>query len=265
MNVSRRLVLVWLSPAVACCHWAYPFGHEATEPADSATTEGARDSGPDARDAGPGRLDRGADARDAEPAACAWSIEDDFELPLAETAIYRGCADISVEQREGALEIRLVADQPGICYGSYNFAEGAPVKLADRGSVRVRVVETVANQNRAEMGLTVTDGKWRVDLFFAEGELIFRDWEHMNHATIQATAVEFDPQAHQHWRIRHVPPAVAAWETSADGVSWTLQREDEVEMSFEKNEFWLWAGTPSQTPFPGVARFDDFAAEGECP
>jgi hypothetical protein len=74
-----------------------------------------------------------------------------------------------------------------------------------------------------------------------------------------ATMVAYNPVLHRHWRLRHDGVTdTMRFETSADRVTWTVQRTAARQMGITGLRVELSAGTWEPVGAPGTAIFDSF-------
>jgi hypothetical protein len=76
----------------------------------------------------------------------------------------------------------------------------------------------------------------------------------------------YDPALHKYLRIRHDPSDDGIkFETSAEGLFWTLRRSIPRNVAITNVKIDLVAGSYGSVPSPGMAIFDDFRLEASLP
>jgi hypothetical protein len=77
-----------------------------------------------------------------------------------------------------------------------------------------------------------------------------------------ATSIAYSAAQHRFWRIRHeLPIDVIHFETSVDGVTWTIRRTVTRQLSITGMKIEISAGTWQGISSPGTAIFDNFALD----
>jgi len=75
--------------------------------------------------------------------------------------------------------------------------------------------------------------------------------------TADLAVIPYDPVAHRWWRIRE-QNGTTYWETSANGMTWTIRAQAPNPVSITTVDVYLIAGTGSAVMTPGEAHFDNF-------
>lgn len=80
------------------------------------------------------------------------------------------------------------------------------------------------------------------------------------------TVVTYDPAQHHFWRIRHDPATdIVTWETSPDGIKWTVRHKSARKFDITKMQAQLSAGKYTDTTPTIMAIFDNYRAEDNPP
>ncbi|HYP01138.1 MAG TPA: S8 family peptidase, partial [Pyrinomonadaceae bacterium] len=202
-------------------------------------------------------------------AYAAVTISDDFNDNTRDASRWSAPTgtDFAVAEQNGRLEVT-----PGVtATGSGGYASATTVDLTDaRISVEVTTPQLI-NYFASYLLLYSPNGDW---MAFATGGHVFMMRHQVNGVMVE-TRITYNPAQHRFWRLRHNPAADSLnWETSPNGVTWTVLRS--IPRPFSITNLYTMlivskdtATTPTMTvafdnlwheanPTPAVALADDF-------
>ena len=214
-------------------------------------------------------INPGSDATPNRLAYTGITVSDDFNDNTADTTKWNVAvpAGGTVVEQGGRLEVTPPASTTG--YGGYYSA--TTVDLTD-SRVSVEVTPGNAGGYGAETYLSLAEGNSYVLFATGGGNLLFQT---AAAGAMTRTYIPYSPTLHRFWRLRHVRATDQIhWETSPDGVTWTVQRTVARQFPITNLQTQLQAGkytatTPGGTtiydnlwhepnPTPSVAMADDF-------
>ena len=243
---------VWAVLAISCCACGrFGFG---SLPADGDVA--GDDAGGDA----------GLADGDASLTPCQGTthlITDNFDDNVIDTALWGGSYEDSSSRHvetSGRLEIQIGANDANDWAG-YATTELYELK-DDRTFVEVPLVNAQSGNAilLAWTTLERTDGP-SVEFDKGTSDLIFR--QRVNEAIFDLASVPYNPVMHRWWQLRE-KGGVTYWETSPDGVTWTIGHQIPTPGATTAL-ITLAAGAATANPAPDLVVFDNFNGGGAPP
>lgn len=179
------------------------------------------------------------------------SISDNFDdgTPNAEWTVIAN-NPVNTTETGGELQVTL-ATAGGAHYGGYDSA--APFDLRDH-CMFVTFAAVPTNEAMVEMTLTARTATAAVGFVEHTGELE----AFYNPGTFMSLgAVTYDPTQHKVLLVRE-DSGIMTWETSADGVAFTVFTTQPTPTDVSASTIALEAGTYGSAPAPGTATYDNF-------
>jgi hypothetical protein len=163
---------------------------------------------------------------------------------------------VMVTEANQQLEIRPRINSAGNAYNGYLSASSFNFTGLQ---AKIRLVQA-PNGTHAEAVLTVgIDGGNRYIIGLRGGEVNFTS---VINGAWSEISQSYDPSVYKYLRIRHsTSDDLINFETSADGLLWTLRRSVPRTIGITNVRVDLVAGSNGPVPSPGVAIFDDFRLE----
>ena len=182
------------------------------------------------------------------------TISDDFDDNVQDTSRWTASLPpglTAVEQNK-RLEITPPADTTG--YGGFF---SAPTADLTDSRISVEVVQSTQQYYGIETIFQLTDNATNSYLLFATGGGNFLFQEQTN-GVMSRIYIPYDPAQHRFWRIRHSRANdTIYWESSADGVNWTVRRQMARAFSITNLQVGLYAGKYTATTPTSTAIFDN--------
>jgi len=185
-------------------------------------------------------------------------MDDNFDDGVIDPAKWTAAVNtgLTITETAGDLQITLTT-AGGFNYVTYSAVTAYPLGTC---TARITIVEAPRATPGAECAFCLANlGATPAQLCFDISGGMLASYFKMGTVTDYVTAT-FDPVAHSHLRFRQDATNVI-WETSSDGVAWTLfdARPPPIDLSQVNVE--LFAGTFMNVTNPGQARYDDLNIE----
>jgi hypothetical protein len=162
---------------------------------------------------------------------------------------------VIVAERNGRLEIAPRTSVSGRHYNGYLSAGEWDLTGAKVG---VEVVQAAADTADTVFAVGVDSNNWYG--FVAEGGTLYL--QSKVNGSKSPKSLPYSAAQHRFWRFRlDAIKNTVAWETSADGITWSSQREEALQLDITAVHVTLSAGTYQVTKSPGTAVFDNFSIE----
>ncbi len=189
---------------------------------------------------------------------------DDFNDNSMDTSKWyvAGAPDMTIVEQNGQLQVTPPPSTTG--YDGY-FAR-TNFNLTNRRAT-VEAVQTTPNYG-IETYFLLADKSTTAqnDMMFVVGgpNLLMQD--RVNGVVASRTVINIDPAQHRFWRIRHDPATdTVNWETSPDGLKWTVRHTSARRFNITKMQTQLFAGKYTATTPTITAIFDNYLAEDNPP
>ncbi len=167
---------------------------------------------------------------------------------------------VSVLEQNQRLEIT----PPATTTGYSGYCSNAAYNLTD-AAASVEVVQATAQVYGIETYFYVSDPNTGNYLLFDAGgpNLLFQDY---TNGVASRVAIPYSASQHRYWRIRHdAQTDTVTWETSADAVTWTVQRRIARPFPVTGLNVLLVAGKYTATTPASTAVFDNLRLEHNAP
>jgi hypothetical protein len=165
-------------------------------------------------------------------------------------------AGMTVVEQGGQLQITPPASATG--YPGY-FAR-TNINLTNRRAT-VEVVQSTPVVNGIETAFMLVDSATGNHLLFdvgGDGFLL----QHKVNGVVSRDIIPYDAAQHRFWRLRHDPASdTIFWETSPEGLQWTIQRKVARPFDLSKLQGQLYAGKHTATTPASTAIFDNYRVE----
>jgi hypothetical protein len=164
-------------------------------------------------------------------------------------------AEVTVVERNRRLEITPRPNLPGRHFNGYLSAAELDLTGAKVG---VEVVQAAADAADTVFAIGVDSNNWYG--FVAEGGTLYL--QSKVNGSKSPKSVPYSSAQHRFWRFRlDAIKNTVSWETSSDGIIWSSQREEALQLDITALHVTLSAGTYQVTKSPGTAVFDNFSIE----
>jgi hypothetical protein len=158
---------------------------------------------------------------------------------------------VETSVQSGRLEVK-PRSRPGRSYSGY--VTLLPHDMT-ASHARVEVVQVTENTADTIFAVGQDSNNWYG--FVEEGGKLYLQMKMAGKKN--STNVDYDPAEHRFWRLRHeATDNLMLWETSPDGVKWTILRSTTPEIPLVSLYMYLGAGTYLVEASPGSAIFDNF-------
>ncbi|MDQ1613085.1 MAG: aqualysin 1 [Pyrinomonadaceae bacterium] len=201
----------------------------------------------------PGKVVSPGDGSPNLLANAAITISDDFNDNTADTSKWNVGVQpgVTVIEQGGRLEVTPSASTTG--YGGYYSATGVDLT---NSRVSVEVTPGNAGGYGAETYLSLASGNNYVLFATGGGNLLFQT---AVNGAMSRTYIPYSPTQHRFWRLQHnsLPADSINWETSPDGVTWTVQRTVPRQFPINSLQTQLQAGKYTATTPGGTTIYDN--------
>jgi hypothetical protein len=175
-----------------------------------------------------------------------------------------GAAGMTVAEQEGQLRVTT----PGGTAVGYDGYYARPYLNLTNARATVEVAQAAIGYGTDTYFVLVdkaTGGTTNV-LFAVGGANSLLMRETFNGSITSQTTITYDAAQHRFWRFRHDPAAdTLNWETSGDGLQWTVRHTSARRVALTKMQAQLYAGRYTTSTPSTVALFDNYRAEPNPP
>ncbi|HLL75845.1 MAG TPA: Ig-like domain-containing protein, partial [Pyrinomonadaceae bacterium] len=193
------------------------------------------------------------------------ALSDDFNDNSADAAKWDTILPPGMTVVEQNRRLEITTPSSGVGYGGYHARE--TFNLTNRRAT-VEMVQAAYNHSLDTYFVLHDKTTDRNSYFFAIGGNpgLFLMQETFNGVRGEYISIPYDPAQHRFWRIRHDPAAdTVNWETSPDGLQWTVRLAAPRRFDVSNLQARLYAGRYTTTSPPHVAVFDNYRVEDNPP
>lgn len=159
---------------------------------------------------------------------------------------------VTVVEKNASLEI---TPRAGVANRSYNGYITQRAWDFTAAHARVDVFQTTEGSADTIFAIGIDSNNW-YGFVVENGKLYLQS---KINGRKNSESVKYDPSDHRSWRLRHEASLnEILWETSPDGINWTVLRRVAPEISLQSIYVSLGAGTYTPELEPGLAAFDNF-------